>query len=68
MIDPTEKDIGRGVIYRRDSKLAGETEVGVVTSFHGRAIFVRYAGKRTSQCTSPEDLDWEFPQSPPSQS
>jgi hypothetical protein len=63
MIEPTEADIGRDVIYRADSPLPGETETGVITSFNAHSVFVRYAGKRQSQGTSREDLTWEFPTS-----
>lgn len=64
MIHPTEKDIGRGVIYRADSKLLGEREAGVITGFNDRCVFVRYGGCRNSAATSREDLTWEFPQPP----
>lgn len=60
MIDPTEADIGRGVIYRADSKLLGERERGVITSFNAHAVFVRYTNGGTSAATSREDLTWEF--------
>lgn len=60
MIDPDEKDIGRGVIYRADSKLLGEREAGVITSFNERCVFVRYGDKRNAEATAREDLTWEF--------
>ena len=59
MIDPTEADIGRGVIYRAGSKLVGERERGVITSFNASAVFVRYTNGSTSAATSREDLTWE---------
>lgn len=59
MIDPTEADIGRGVIYRAASKLIGERERGVITSFNASAVFVRYTNGSTSAATSREDLTWE---------
>lgn len=62
MINPTEADIGRGVIYRADSKLEGEREIGVITSFNDRCVFVRYGAKKNSEATSREDLAWEFSQ------
>jgi len=60
MINPTETDIGRKVIYLVDSP-RGEKEEGVITSFNPTAVFVRYGSKPTPQATSREDLTWAFP-------
>lgn len=54
-IEPTEADIGRGVIYRGG---AGEMEQGYITSFNDHCVFVRYGIGCTSQATSREDLEW----------
>lgn len=45
MIDPTEDDIGRSVIYRGG---AGEIEEGVITSFNSEFVFVRYKKQHPS--------------------
>lgn len=60
MIEPTEKDIGRKVIYRGG---AGEIEEGVITSFKNGIIFVRYGKSVGSQATTPTDLEYAFPAS-----
>lgn len=52
MINPTEKDIGRSVIYRRDG------DEGVITSFNDHMVFVRYGGAQGSMATRREDLNW----------
>lgn len=65
MINPTEKDIGRGVIYQGSHPNA-ELEPGLITSFNDSAVFVRYDGKRHSQATGREDLRWEFKSNGPS--
>jgi hypothetical protein len=57
MINPTKDDIGRSVIYRRDSP-RGETEEGVITSYNDFCVFVRYGANKHSQSTLREDLDW----------
>lgn len=69
MIDPTEADIGRGVIYRAAPQF--EAEPGVITSLghptsdpSRRTIFVRYATQHPTaggQATTADDLEWEFP-------
>ncbi len=58
MIEPTEKDIGRKVIYRDDIGPVEPPEEGVITSFNPRFVFVRYGGEATSKATRREDLDW----------
>ena len=59
MIEPTESDIGRRVIYIGNTYPGGKPEYGAITSFNGVNVFVRYDGKNSSQATSPEDLEWE---------
>ena len=56
MIDPTEKDIGRGVVFKRPFC---ETESGVITSFNEMVVFVRYGSDRNSKATYREDLYFE---------
>lgn len=52
MINPTENDIGRSVIYR------GDGDEGVITSFNAHLVFVRYGGSQRSMGTFRQDLDW----------
>jgi hypothetical protein len=54
MIEPTDKDIGRAVVYRRNHTV----EDGVITSFNADYVFVRYGGDRTAKATLRSDLDW----------
>jgi hypothetical protein len=42
MIEPTEEDIGRAVVYTGNRYPGGKLEEGVITSFHDHAVFVRY--------------------------
>jgi hypothetical protein len=55
-ISPTEADIGRKVIYRREWC---DVEYGFITSFNNKFVFVRYGRGSTSQATDPADLDWD---------
>ena len=56
MIEPTEADIGRSVIYTGGPK----PERGVITSFNERYVFVRYGDPRPGEglATSRENLEW----------
>lgn len=56
MIEPTEQDIGRKVIYR-DLGGWGKIEEGLITSFNEHWVFVRYHGI-TSAATARSDLEW----------
>jgi hypothetical protein len=58
MIEPTDSDIGRAVIYTGNRYPGGELEEGVITSFNSAAVFVRYGAHKHSQATSREDLEW----------
>lgn len=55
MINPTEKDIGRKVIYQGGHP--DDREEGVITSFNDHCVFVRYRGT-TSQATGRDHLEW----------
>lgn len=57
MIDPTDADIGRKVIYRDRSGYKIET--GSITSFNDHFVFVRYGSGSTSAATVRETLTWE---------
>ena len=41
MIEPTDNDIGRKVIYTGNRYPGGELEEGVITSFNSHIVFVR---------------------------
>jgi hypothetical protein len=56
MIDPTEKDVGRRVVYTSNH---GVKEHGVITSVRVLSIFVRYDGETQSKATAPADMEWE---------
>ena len=59
MIEPTEKDIGRAVVYQpghwsnRDAQ-----EQGIITSFNETMVFVRYGSNPQSKATLRWDLNW----------
>lgn len=62
MINPTQKDIGRGVVYT--GNFGGPREDGVITSFNDHCVFVRYEKQHPSahgQSTRREDLEWLYP-------
>ena len=56
MIEPTEKDIGRGVVYQAGHPGA-PAEDGIITSFNDYCVFVRFKSP-TSQGCKREDLRW----------
>ena len=62
MIEPTEYDIGRGVIYvpghAKDDLNHPDCERGRITSFNDHSVFVRYGLGSTSAGTSRQDLHW----------
>jgi hypothetical protein len=59
MIEPTEHDIGRAVVYTGNRRYpGGQLEQGVITSFHDYAVFVRYGADTYSKATSRADLEW----------
>jgi hypothetical protein len=55
MIEVTNNDIGRVVIYR---PLDAEPERGVITSFNERFVFVRYGEETQSKATPRRDLEY----------
>lgn len=57
MIDPTEKDVGRSVVYR-DKAHPSEPDEGVITQFNDYGVFVRYGSDKHSKLTSRVDLEW----------
>ena len=56
MIDPTETDIGRKVVYRAAPRF--DREEGTITSFNNTGVFVQYGASAQSQLTRREDLEW----------
>ena len=57
MIDPTEKDIRRRVIYARLDPHR-TTEMGIYSSRNARYCFVRYGTETNGSPTEPGDLEW----------
>lgn len=57
-LPPTEDIIGREVEYTGNRYPGGKPEFGVITSFNDKLVFVRYDGKRTSEATHPDDLEF----------
>ena len=55
MIEVTDHDIGRAVIYR---PLDNEPERGIITSFNERFVFVRYSDDSQSKATQRRDLEY----------
>lgn len=55
MINPTESDVGRAVKY---SPRGSMFEVGHITSFNERYVFVRYGTDGNAKATRREDLEW----------
>lgn len=57
MIDPSEEDVGREVVYvpRRGS---GPEEYGVIHSVTAETVFVRYGANPKPQATSRSLLKW----------
>lgn len=63
MVEPSESDIGRMVIYRSGH---GGDEEGVIISVNSEYVFVRYKGQYTSAATRREDLEWALGEVAPS--
>lgn len=61
MIEPTERDIGRKVIYTGNRYPGGELEEGVIVAFSDYAVFVRYGSMPQPAGTSRQDLEWVTP-------
>jgi hypothetical protein len=59
MIEPTEADIGRTVIYTGNRYVGGKPERGVITGLNHWTVFVRYGADAQAKATSREDLEWE---------
>lgn len=58
MIEPTEKDIGRNVVYRPRPGVQGED--GVIRSFNDSVVHVLYRGDLHAKATDRRDLFWPF--------
>lgn len=59
MIEPTEADIGREVIYQGGHP--DDRESGVISSFNDKFVFVRYRARQHGEATSREHLTWAHP-------
>lgn len=57
MIEPTEKDVGRWVIYQAGHPNAPR-EDGTITGFNDSVVWVRYRGDLHAKPTSRADLSW----------
>lgn len=58
MINPTQADIGRGVIYHGGHP--DDRRAGVLKGFNDVIAFVQYRGKRHNEPIHIVDLTWEF--------
>jgi hypothetical protein len=58
MIEPTEADIGRKVIYRDLLGVRGVIEEGVISSLNDSWVFVRYDDNPQAQATHRSHLEW----------
>lgn len=70
MIEPTEADIGRAVIYveklqgQQSSSFNHRYQPGVITSFNDTCVFVNYGRPGTTSAgTAREDLEWGYMES-----
>lgn len=59
MIEPTEADIGRKVVYTGNRHPGGQLEYGVITQFTKHTVFVRYGDETHAKGTSRHDLEWD---------
>jgi hypothetical protein len=59
VIEPTDADIGRTVLYTGNRFVGGKTERGVITGFNHWTVFVRYGSDAHAKATNREDLEWE---------
>lgn len=53
---PTNKDVGRSVVYTAHE--GAKAEDGVITGVSDIFVFVRYRGDVSSKATRPQDLQW----------
>jgi hypothetical protein len=63
MIEPSEADVGRRVVYTGNRHPGGKPEYGVITSVTLSFVFVRYGDDKFSKGTYYEDLEWDAPAS-----
>jgi len=59
MIEPTDADIGRTVLYTGNRFVGGKVERGEIRGFNHWTVFVRYGADAVAKATSREDLEWE---------
>ncbi len=59
MIEPTDGDVGRKVIYRERGIHADRIiEEGVIIAYNDSYVFVRYEDQVTPKATDRRDLEW----------
>jgi hypothetical protein len=56
VIEPTEADIGRAVVYH---PRGGKSEDGIIRGFNRNFVFVQYKGDLHSKATRRNDLTWK---------
>jgi hypothetical protein len=59
VIEPTDADIGRAVLYTGNRYPGGKVERGKITGLTALGVFVRYTGDRHAKSTLREDLEWD---------
>jgi hypothetical protein len=57
MIEPTQSDIGRNVIYRVHCN--AKAEEGVITRFNEKYVFVRFVKEEKSAVAMRDQLEWK---------
>ena len=60
MIEPTEKDIGRRVIYKQKWMTQNDWEYGIITSYNDTFVHVCYGCDTGFKSTYRKDLFWDF--------
>ena len=60
MIEPTQNDIGRKVVYTGNRFPGGQREEGVIKSFNARAVFVRYGADEDAKATARREASVMF--------
>lgn len=59
MINPTEKDIGRNVVYQSSHWSNREIKKeGIITNFNETMVFVKYEPNTQPKATLRSDLTW----------
>lgn len=59
MIEPTDADIGRRVVYTGNRHPGGQPEYGVIYRITPHTVFVTYRGDSFAKGTNRQDLEWD---------